>query len=71
MTDELARYRARECRRIAEQQATTPIARENWYYLAEHWERAAGQEPEDKRKHPSRHWQAENQTFSHSDTEMH
>jgi hypothetical protein len=61
MKDELTR--AQECRRIAEQCAATPIARENWLYLAAHWEKAARREPEPNRKF-ERHWQVEPESFS-------
>jgi hypothetical protein len=62
MTDEVALARAEKCRRIAEELAATPIARENWHYLAQHWEQAAGRDPDQDQKHTSRHWQVEQQS---------
>lgn len=61
MTDEEALARARECRRIATEVATTRIARENWYYLAEHWEHAA--QAEEPLSSSQRRWQVESQTM--------
>jgi predicted alpha/beta-hydrolase family hydrolase len=70
MPDELALARAEQCRRIAEQYAATPIARENWYYLAEHWEQAARREPRSDRKSLQRHWQTEPHNLSQGGREF-